>query len=54
MTGTVEDLGTVALDRRNPVTEEITVDPSAARWDMTSAQYSPGSPPRSTAFTSVN
>ncbi|OBA92981.1 hypothetical protein A5666_00110 [Mycolicibacterium fortuitum] len=54
MSGTVEDIGTVALDLRNPVTEEITVDPSTARWDMTSAEYSPGSPSRSTAFTSVN
>lgn len=52
--GTVEDIGTVALDRRNPVTGQIEYDPAAARWDMLSASYSPGSPPRSRAFQNIN
>ncbi|GAT03667.1 MULTISPECIES: hypothetical protein [Mycobacteriaceae] len=54
MDGTVEDIGMVALDCRDPVTGEIAVDPAAAPWDMTSDQYNPGSPPRSAAFTNVN
>lgn len=52
--GTVEDIGTVALDRRDPGTGQITVDPASARWDMTSDHYSPGSAPRSAAFQNVN
>lgn len=55
MTGTVEDIGTVALDRRDPVTGQIEYDPGAGAWDMLNRRaYSPGSPPRSKAFTNVN
>ncbi|SKM36186.1 ftsk/SpoIIIE family protein, putative [Mycobacteroides abscessus subsp. abscessus] len=55
MTGTVEDIGTVALDRRNPATGAIEPDPGVGAWDMTNTRaYSPGSPPRSKAFTNVN
>lgn len=52
--GTVEDIGTVALDRRSSVTGQIEYDPAAAPWDMLSASYSPGSPPRSRAFQNIN
>ncbi len=55
MTGTVEDIGTVALDRRDPVTGQIEYDAGAGAWDMLNRRaYSPGSPPRSKAFTNVN
>lgn len=55
MGGTVEDIGTIVLDRRNPVTGAIEYDPGAAAWDMTNTRaYSPGTPPRSKAFTNVN
>ncbi|OBK58239.1 hypothetical protein A5654_02630 [Mycolicibacterium fortuitum] len=55
MTGTVEDIGTVALDRRDPVTGRIEPDPGAGAWDMLNRRaYSPGSPPRSKAFQNVN
>ncbi|WP_164480931.1 helicase HerA domain-containing protein [Mycolicibacterium nivoides] len=52
--GTVEDLGTVVLDRLNPVTGELEPDPGAAAWDMTSPAYNPGSAPLSAAFQNVN
>lgn len=52
--GTVEDIGTVPLDRRSSVAGQIEYDPAAAPWDMLSASYSPGSPPRSRAFQNIN
>ncbi|SIH16874.1 FtsK/SpoIIIE domain-containing protein [Mycobacteroides abscessus] len=54
LAGTVEDLGTVVLDRRDPVTREVEPDPGSAVWDIASPSYRPGSPPRSKAFQNVN
>ncbi|KXP14033.1 hypothetical protein [Tsukamurella pseudospumae] len=54
LAGTVEDLGTVELDRRSTATGELEPDPARATWDIASRDYRPGSPPRSKAFKHIN